>query len=155
MHLTVFIIAHIACSYSVYAHHTHLWTVKHNIMVQRTHTCTYTDTHVCLFFSCCFKLFSAVQCVIQLLEHKADIHKTAQNGGTPLYFACRYADQCVCVCVCVQVCVCMYMCVCVFVHAVRIRFLTICQLEMKMCFIISIINLSRSQQRGYMYVCVC
>eukprot|EP00731_Ephydatia_muelleri_P036850 Em0338g1a len=32
------------------------------------------------------------ECVIQLLEHKADIHKTAQNGGTPLYFACRHGQ---------------------------------------------------------------
>eukprot|EP00731_Ephydatia_muelleri_P038483 Em0777g3a len=30
--------------------------------------------------------------VIQLLEHKADIHKTAQNGGTHLYFACRHGQ---------------------------------------------------------------
>ncbi|KAL5484429.1 hypothetical protein EMCRGX_G020926 [Ephydatia muelleri] len=32
------------------------------------------------------------ECVIQLLEHKADIHKTAQNGGTHLYFACRHGQ---------------------------------------------------------------
>jgi ankyrin repeat protein len=30
-----------------------------------------------------------LQCAVQLLEYKADLHKQNKNGANALYFACR------------------------------------------------------------------
>ena len=32
-----------------------------------------------------------LQCAVQLLEYKADLHKQNKNGANALYFACRSA----------------------------------------------------------------
>ena len=95
---------------------------------------------MCVKSSAASKRFSVVQCVIQLLEHKADIHKTAHNGGTPLYFACRFGDVYLCVYVCACVCVCV--CVCVHVH-VCVR---VC-VHLHVCAYVCAC--------GYMLVCMC
>ena len=47
--------------------------------IHLAHYCQYTNT---IHTHC-------TQCVIQLLEHKADFNKTSLSGGNSVYFACK------------------------------------------------------------------
>ena len=48
--------------------------------------CCQTIGHLTIILS---HFYCLLQCVVQLLGHKADFNKTSLNGGNPVYFACK------------------------------------------------------------------